>query len=80
MEGLGILKANKINPKGIVWLMERLKAEEPIFGLPKFLSSHPLTQERINYLDEEASKVRYLPESDIQKSKREDLFKKLKAW
>jgi Zn-dependent protease with chaperone function len=45
-KGFEIMIRNKINPQGMIHLMEMLKKEEAI-SLPRFLSSHPLTEDRI---------------------------------
>lgn len=42
-----LLIKNNVNPRGMIDLMKRLQEEEKI-KVPKLLSSHPLTQDRIN--------------------------------
>ncbi|MBK8699221.1 MAG: M48 family metallopeptidase [Saprospiraceae bacterium] len=51
MDGLAVLAANKIDPKGMTGLLSRLKAEEGKINVPAFLSSHPITGERLAYID-----------------------------
>ncbi len=41
-----LMRANKIDPKGMIGLMDRLKKAETGSGLPGFLSTHPLTTDR----------------------------------
>lgn len=48
-EGLKIVMANKVNPKGVSNLFRRLEQSDVM--VPEFLSSHPMTQERIRYID-----------------------------
>jgi beta-barrel assembly-enhancing protease len=55
LEGLKIMDYNKIDQEGMVRLMEILMFESKKSGseVPKFLSSHPLTEERIAYIKKE---------------------------
>jgi len=46
-EGFKILIKNKVNPKGMSNLFKRLQ-EDQNSVIPEFLSSHPVTEERIN--------------------------------
>jgi len=50
MEGFEILSLNKVNPKGMSNLFERLQSED-VISIPEFLSSHPVTSERITYIN-----------------------------
>lgn len=50
-EGLKIVSLNKVNPKGMVRLFEQLQKIDAI-KIPKFLSSHPVTSERIQYIND----------------------------
>lgn len=45
-KGMEIMMANKIDPQGMVGLMERLQKADSGTALPGFLSTHPLTSER----------------------------------
>jgi Zn-dependent protease with chaperone function len=57
LEGLEIMYHNKLDPKGMVNLMERLQAEEKKMGvdkMPRYLNSHPMTKERIEYISKES--------------------------
>ena len=45
-QGMHRMLRNRIDPHGMVMLMDRLKAAEKDVKLPGFLSTHPLTDER----------------------------------
>ena len=45
-QGMHRMLSNRIDPQGMVMLMDRLKAAEKDVHLPGFLSTHPLTEER----------------------------------
>jgi predicted Zn-dependent protease len=49
-EGLQLLLNNKINPKGMLSLLEKLKHENTGSSVPEFLSTHPLPDSRIEAL------------------------------
>jgi len=49
-QGLEILALNQIDPKGMVSLFEGLQSKAELL-LPEFLSSHPITKERIDYIE-----------------------------
>lgn len=49
IDALAILKKNKIDPNGMLQLFERLESHSSI-EIPEFLSSHPITSERSNYI------------------------------
>ena len=51
VEGFEIVALNKINPKGMSNLFRRLQNEE-VVTIPEFLSSHPVTTERIKDINE----------------------------
>lgn len=50
VEGFKIVTSNGINPKGMSVLFKRLQKENTV-AIPEFLSSHPVTAERIRYID-----------------------------
>ncbi|AFK03785.1 peptidase M48 Ste24p [Emticicia oligotrophica DSM 17448] len=57
LEGLEIMFHNKLDPKGMTRLMERLHEEEKKYGvdkMPAYLNSHPMTKERIDYINKES--------------------------
>jgi beta-barrel assembly-enhancing protease len=45
-EGFAIVTKNHVNPKGMVTLFQRLQQEHSI-EMPEFLSTHPVTKDRI---------------------------------
>jgi Zn-dependent protease with chaperone function len=51
VEGFEIIALNKVNPKGMSNLFKRLQDEE-VISIPEFLSSHPVTTERIKDINE----------------------------
>ncbi|MFN3444771.1 MAG: M48 family metallopeptidase [Bacteroidia bacterium] len=57
-QGLKILIDNGINPNGMVNLFEQLEKEET-FSLPKIMSSHPLTKERISNMKKIIDETKY---------------------
>ena len=50
-DGFQILVNNKVNPKGMSNLFKRLEEDKNDFSIHEFLSSHPITNERINDID-----------------------------
>ncbi|WP_162427160.1 M48 family metallopeptidase [Pontibacter pudoricolor] len=58
--GLELLVQNKLNPKGMVWLMEKLNSDEPEFL--KFISTHPNTNDRIKEIESHIPKTNYKPQ------------------
>ncbi|TPE42634.1 M48 family metallopeptidase [Pontibacter mangrovi] len=64
--GLALLAQNNLNPKGMVWLMERLNSNEPEFL--KFISTHPRTADRIDELNMliEESKYKTAPNPALE--------------
>jgi predicted Zn-dependent protease len=52
--GLKLLIASGVNPYGMVNLFEHLKEKnEDSIDMPEFLSSHPLLDQRIKYIENE---------------------------
>jgi predicted Zn-dependent protease len=76
-EGLKIMFQNQINPNGMIDLFSRLQTEEKETGvsIPEFLSSHPITKERINNTRKIIKSSKYKIHS---KPELTFLFKKLK--
>jgi len=50
VEGFEIVTSNGVNPKGMSVLFKRLQKEN-LVEMPEFLSSHPVTANRIQYID-----------------------------
>lgn len=57
-DGFEILTKNKVNPKGMSNLFERLQGEQSI-KIPEFLSSHPVTENRIEYIEKLIKEKKY---------------------
>ena len=70
-KGLEIMTINQINPKGMSRLFERLQNDSIDF-IPEFLSTHPVTKERINYLNQQ---IKLLSYQNSSKAKLSELFK-----
>ena len=74
IDALAILNRNKIDPNGMLQLFERLE-DNSIVQIPEFLSSHPITSERSNYIKELIKKNEY----EVKENKRINaLFVKMK--
>jgi len=58
LSGLKILEQYNINPKGMIDLFEILQKENTI-NVPGFLSTHPVTSDRITYIKQHISKHPY---------------------
>jgi Zn-dependent protease with chaperone function len=51
LEGFATLNKNQINPMGMSNLFKRLQ-DKRFISIPEFLSSHPVTEERIDYINQ----------------------------
>lgn len=71
--GFEILTANKIDPKGMLDLFGILKSSES-FQMPQFLSTHPMTTERI---DETNKMINNIPFSVIDDPELKQIFSHL---
>ena len=58
LTGLELLERYKINPKGMVQLFEILQKENDV-NIPGFLSTHPITSNRIKYINQQIKKHPY---------------------
>jgi Zn-dependent protease with chaperone function len=59
-DGFAILKKNNVNPKGMSTLFSSLQKEEKgMVTLPEFMNSHPVTQERIKYINKLITNNKY---------------------
>ena len=70
LNGLKIMYHNKIEPTGMLKLMERLQEESKKYGgenIPKFMSSHPLTKDRIDYIKKEIKGKTGIQHEDLEK-------------
>lgn len=73
-EGTKLMIQNHINPLGMTRLFTRLKSEEK-FIVPAFISTHPLTTDRIEAINKLISQ---LPHSNIKNPTLEELFIEIK--
>ena len=72
--GFKILIANNVNPVGMSNLFKRLQEKHSI-NVPEFLSSHPVTKNRIDYIDQMIKTKSYPYENNSELNM---LFQKLK--
>jgi len=75
LEGLDILVANKVNPIGMSNLFKRLKTHNNSVAIPEFLSSHPITEDRITNID---SRLKANTFQNKENPKLKLLFQKIK--
>ncbi len=65
--GLKLMKQRQVDPEGMTGLFKALKKEEGDAGsIPQFLSTHPLTTERISYVNKDIAKHNYTVIEDAQ--------------
>jgi predicted Zn-dependent protease len=64
-KGVDLMVLNQIDPKGMVTLFEGLQSKAELL-LPEFLSSHPITKERINYIEKLISDQSFQPKENDQ--------------
>ena len=77
LKGLELLYRHKINPNGMLGLMDALKEEGEDAGqsMPEFISTHPLPDSRISYLKEYIKAHPFASEKDTVMEK---LWEKIK--
>ena len=73
-DGFEIVTSNNVNPQGMENLFKRLQGENDL-SIPEFLSSHPVTTERINYIDKMIQSNQKPIEENL---KLKSLFEKIK--
>ena len=73
-EGTALMIQNNINPKGMLQLFERLQ-EDASFVVPEFFSSHPVTKDRILYIEKYIQNTKHESKHNAALS---NLFQKLK--
>ncbi len=61
-EGLKLMLQNKVNPLGMLSLFQRIKDDEK--ALPSFLSTHPVTDERIKVIKKLIKTSHYTDNND----------------
>ena len=79
MDGLDILRKNKINSQGFIDLLETINSLEESEKKNKqvlsvYFSSHPETEDRISYIKDEISENTYTFENNL---KLEEVFNQL---
>jgi beta-barrel assembly-enhancing protease len=74
VQGTELMIQNGINPKGMTTLFTRLKSEEKVL-VPTFISSHPMTDDRIKYINE---LIRNKPSFKKENKLLTELFQELK--
>jgi beta-barrel assembly-enhancing protease len=75
LEGLDILVRNNIDPNGMVDLFKKLSKND-LPNSMEFLSTHPVTRKRIDYISEKIKKTHYTATTN---SEMEDIWLKLKS-
>ncbi|WP_259013940.1 M48 family metallopeptidase [Emticicia fluvialis] len=76
LKGLQLMANNHLDTQGMLRLMQRLQAQENenrSKGVPAYLSSHPLTEERITYITEQP-----IPASQTRNKAIEEAWRLLK--
>ena len=73
-EGTGLMIQNNINPKGMTDLFTRLQSEEKVV-VPAFISSHPITTDRIEMINKMIRRISY---RNINHLELEKLFLEMK--
>jgi beta-barrel assembly-enhancing protease len=74
VEGFNVLVINKINPIGMANLFKRLENKNYI-SMPQFLSSHPMTEDRITFMEKRIKTKKFQIEDN---EKLKNLFQKMK--
>lgn len=74
VQGLEMLIANQVDPKGMSKLFTRLQGEHDEF-IPEFLSSHPVTKDRIEFIDRSISKGK---STVVENTRLRELFEEIK--
>jgi Zn-dependent protease with chaperone function len=66
-QGMQLMLSNKVNPKGMVFLMDRMKEAETDPKIPGFLSTHPVTSSRKEHA------LKFVAAHPVKEMQREDL-------
>ncbi|SDF80284.1 M48 family metallopeptidase [Chitinophaga filiformis] len=72
--GLETMRRNQIDQQGMVKLMQELKKLDHLMKVPEFISTHPLTDNRIRYVQQD---IKAHPASARNNEKMEELFRQL---
>ena len=72
--GLETMRRNQIDQQGMVKLMQELKKLDHQLKIPEFISTHPLTENRISYVQQD---IKAHPASTRNNEKMEEIFRQL---
>ncbi len=72
--GLKTMRGNHLDQQGMLRLMQELKKLDQKIKIPEFISTHPLTENRIRYVQQD---IKAHPASAESNEKMEALFKQL---
>jgi Zn-dependent protease with chaperone function len=72
--GLETLRRNHIDQQGMVQLMQELQKLDKKLNVPEFISTHPLTDKRIQYVQQD---IKAHPSSAMSNEKMDEIFKQL---
>lgn len=75
MHGLDLLSNNCVDPMGMTRLLSRLHAEELNINIPAFLSSHPITDDRMAYIEKQILSGNYQVQDNPELK---EIFERLK--
>ncbi len=67
MDGLSIMIKNKVNPKGMLDLFDKIEDKETL-EIPGYLSTHPITKDRIANIKKAIKSKHYFIENNIELS------------
>ncbi|WP_346320360.1 M48 family metallopeptidase [Chitinophaga sp. YIM B06452] len=76
ISGMETLRRNRINQLGMLQLLQELQKLDGKVAIPEFIRSHPLTENRVNYVRRDAEEH---PASFARNERMEALFKQLQA-
>jgi beta-barrel assembly-enhancing protease len=65
MDGLSIMIKNKVNPKGMLDLFNKID-DKKILEMPHFLSTHPITKDRMTNIKKAIRSKNYFVENNIE--------------
>ena len=75
LDGIEIIANNQVNPKGMSNLFKRLQEDSFDFSIPEFLSSHPVTEERIDYINKTIKSKSFIIKDNLRLK---ELFEQIK--
>lgn len=80
LKGFDIMESNRVDPNGMTHLFDKLVSDkDTTITVPEFLSSHPVTKERMKYIQETIDKRPYSYKSNLQLKKLFDDIKRGEA-